>query len=108
MAKWILVVETNCSDATRETEFHEWYNKTHIPDILETPGFIRATRYENIETAEGKGKFLSIYEIETDDINTFMKIHRDNMDKKRAEGRFNDLPVRVSRVVYRQLISVSQ
>ena len=109
MAKWLYIVETNCTDATREVEVHEWYNKIHIPDILETPGFIRATRYENIDPAAGKGEFLSIYEIETDDIDTVMKTHRENMDKKRAEGRLGGRPlVQLSRAVYRQISSVSK
>jgi len=108
MAKWLLAVETNCSDAAREAEFNEWYDKTHLPDVLETPGFIRATRYENTEPSEGKAKFLATYEIETDDIDRFMKAHTDNMARKRAEGRFSELLVVVSRGFYRQLSSISK
>ena len=108
MAKWLLVVETNCADAARETEFNEWYDKTHLPDVLETPGFIRATRYENTEPSEGEAKFLATYEIETDDIDRFIKAHTDNMARKRAEGRFSELLVLVSRGFYRQLSSISR
>ena len=108
MAKWLLVAETNCTDAARETEFNEWYDKTHLPDVLETPGFIRAARYENTTPSEGKAKFLAIYEIETDDIDRFMKIHNDNMDRKRAEGRLSKLLVLVSRSFYRQISSISR
>ena len=108
MAKWLLVVETNCADAAREAEFNEWYDKTHIPDVLETPGFIRATRYENTETSEGKAKFLATYEIETNNIDRFMKAHNANVARKRAEGRFSELLVLVSRRFYRQLSSISK
>ena len=108
MAKWLLVVETNCADAAREAEFNEWYDKTHLPDILETPGFISANRYENTEPSEGKAKFAAAYEIETDDIDRFMKAHNDNMARKRAEGRFSELLVIVSRSLYKQLISISR
>ena len=107
MTKWLLVVESNCADAARETEFNEWYDKTHLHDVFETPGFIRATRYENIEPSEGEAKFLAIYEIETDDIDSFMKTHNDNMARKRAEGRFSDLLVRVSRGFHKQICSTS-
>ena len=41
MAKWLLVVGSNCADAARETEFNEWYEKTHLPDVLETLGIKR-------------------------------------------------------------------
>ncbi|MFC1957365.1 DUF4286 family protein [Chloroflexota bacterium] len=108
MEKWCFVVATNCADAAREAEFNEWYDKTHLPDVLETPGFIRATRYENPEPAEGEAKFLATYEIETDDIDAFMKTHNDNIARKRAAGRFSDLIVRVSRGFYRQTISISR
>ena len=108
MAKWILVVGTNCVDAAREAEYNEWYDKTHFPDVLEVPGFIKATRYESNEPAEGEAKFLAIYEIETDDIDGFMKKHADNMKRKRTEGRFSELLVRVSRGLYKQVSSVSR
>ena len=108
MTKWLLVVETNCADAARETEFTEWYDKIHLPDVVETPGFVRASRYEDIEPAEGKGKFLAIYEIEADNIDVALKALSENMDRKRAEGRMSELTVRVSRGVYRQTSSLSK
>ena len=108
MTKWLLVVGTNSADTARETEFNEWYDKTHLPDVLETPGFTRATRYENTQPSEGKAKFLTTYEIETDDIDGFMKAHNANMAKKKAEGRFSELLVLVSRGSYRQISSLSK
>ncbi len=108
MAKWLLVVGLNCADAARETEFNEWYDKTHLPDVLETPGFVRGTRYVNTEPSEGEAKFLATYEIETDDIDRFKKTHNDNMARKRAEGRFSELLVVVSRRFYRQISSISR
>ena len=108
MAKWLLVVETNCADAARETEFNEWYDKTHLPDVLQTAGFIKATRYENTEPSEGEAKFLAVYEVETDDIDGFMKTVNENMAKKRAEGRFSELLVMVSRGFYKEISSLSR
>jgi hypothetical protein len=108
MTKWLFVVETNCADAAREVEFNEWYDKTHLPDVLETPGFIRATRYENTEPSEGEAKFLATYEIETADINSFMEAHTDNMARKKAEGRFSELLILGVRGWYRQISSTSQ
>ena len=108
MAKWLLVVETNCDNAAREAEFNEWYNNTHFPDVLETPEFTRATRYENTEPSEGKAKFLATYEIETDNIDGFIKVHNANMTGKRAEGRVSDSMTLVSRGFYRQIGSISR
>ncbi len=108
MAKWLLVVETNCADAQHEAEFNEWYDKIHLPHVLETPGFVRATRYENTEPTEGMGKFLAIYEIETNDLDQAMKALEVSMDKERAKGQSGKLGALVSRGVYRQLSCLSQ
>lgn len=32
MAKWLVAVDSNCSDPEREEEFNEWYNEVHLPD----------------------------------------------------------------------------
>jgi len=108
MAKWVLVMETNATDVAHEVEFNEWYNKIHLPDVLETPGFIRATRYENTRPSKEKAKFLAIYEIEADDIDKVMKALQDNVAKRRAEGRMSNLLVGVSRGVYKQIYSLSK
>ena len=103
MEKWILVVGANCADEAREAEFNEWYDKTHLPDILETPGFTEALRYENTEPAEGQAKYIAVYRIETDDISCFLKAHEENVAKKREAGRFHELLVVVSRALYKQI-----
>jgi hypothetical protein len=108
MAKWIRVVESNCTDAAREAEFHEWYNKVHLPDMLETPDIIRATRYEAVEPSEGEARFLAVYEIETDDIDKLMKVSHDNIARKRTEGRMSDLIASVSHRNYKQISSLSK
>lgn len=103
MARWLLVVESNCTDPAREAEFNEWYDRTHLPDILETPGFVKATRYELVPPVEGKAKFIAAYEIEASDIDAAMATHQENMARKRGEGRFTDLSVLVSRGIYKQI-----
>ena len=103
MEKWVYLVDTNCLEPSREKEYHEWYNQVHLPDVLETPGFKRATRYENSEPAEGQGKFLAVYEVETEDIAQTMATHQANVAKKREQGRMSELASVVSRALYRQI-----
>jgi len=107
MERYILEVRTNCSDPEREAEYNDWYNKTHLPDVLETPGVIRATRYENTDPAEGEAKFVAIYEIETDNIDAFMNALNENIQKKREAGRMNDLLVRTHRGLYKQTYTLT-
>ncbi|MCJ7522038.1 MAG: hypothetical protein MUP21_07470 [Dehalococcoidia bacterium] len=102
MEKWLLTVESNCVDPSREKELNDWYDNIHLPDILETPGFIRASRYENTNPSEGQGKFIAIYEIETDDLAQTMAIFTENVNNKAAQGRMSDVVIAVGGGLYRQ------
>ncbi|MFC1983292.1 DUF4286 family protein [Chloroflexota bacterium] len=103
MEKWIYAINANCVDATKEKEFNDWYNEVHIPDILETQGFLSATRYENREPSEGQGKFLTLYEIETDDIDKTMAILGERSSNLKKQGRGSSLISVVSRTVYKKI-----
>lgn len=48
-----------------EDEFNHWYDHTHLPEVLATPGFLAARRYTPTDPA---GPYLAIYEIETNDL----------------------------------------
>jgi hypothetical protein len=106
MAKYVIEVGTNCKDPAKEAEYNDWYNNIHLPDVLETPGFVRATRYENTEAGKGQAKFIALYEVETDDIDAFMKANNANMAEKTKAGRISDQLVLVSRALYKETYSV--
>ena len=61
---------TNAVD-DREDEYNDWYNNTHLKDVLNVPGFVSAQRFR-LSSAQRMAnppyKYLAIYEIETDDI----------------------------------------
>ena len=103
MERWLFTVESNCSDPSKEKEFNEWYDNIHLPDILETPGFVRASRYENTNPAEGQGKFVSMYEIETDDLAQTMAAFTEKVNSKAAQGRMSDIVMAVGGGLYRQI-----
>lgn len=91
MAKAVLLVTTNCPEG-REAEFSEWYTKIHIPDVLEIPGFVAATRYELAGSPMGgQGKFLVIYELDTDDTDRAWSDLQKVLAEKRQQGRMSDL-----------------
>ncbi len=107
MEKWIYAVSSACQSPGREKEFHDWYNKIHIPDILKIPGFKHASRYEIKDTAEGQGKYLALYGIETEDINKTMALLKDTIAKLREQGRISDAATIVSRTLYRQIFEMT-
>ena len=92
MEKWLLVVKSNCTDELREDEFNKWYDEVHVPDVVATPGFVKASRYmsEELGSYEG-GKYLAIYEIETDDINKTMKTLSERVNEAFKKGRRSPL-----------------
>jgi len=60
-----LVALTNAVDG-RDEEFGRWYDRQHIPDVLAIPGMLSAERF--LLSGEGRHRYMTIYEIETDDL----------------------------------------
>jgi hypothetical protein len=86
MQRWINILETNC-DPTRESEYNEWYDGIHVPDVLATPGFVRARRYESRELRDGRGRYMALYDIETNDIDKTMQVRLARRAEEHAQGR---------------------
>jgi hypothetical protein len=103
MQRWLITVESNCTDSSREKDFNEWYDAVHVPEIMETPGMVRAVRYENTNPQDGEGKFVAAYEIETDDLETTLAKFTEIVDSMAKEGRLSDLLIAVGGGFYRQL-----
>jgi hypothetical protein len=102
MEKWVLIIESNCKDETRDHEFNDWYDNIHIPDILQgSTGFKGATRYSITKKTEGKGKYIVVYEIMTNNIVETLKAHAKNMENKMEIGRWSDLLDTISRQLCR-------
>ncbi|MGH9344818.1 MAG: hypothetical protein ACRD19_13795 [Terriglobia bacterium] len=79
MAKYTFVVLTNPT-AGKETEYNEWYNQTHLPDVLNVPGLVCAQRFKLADSQMGKNNpynYLALYEIETDDLPGVLKEMRE-------------------------------
>jgi hypothetical protein len=98
MEKWLLLVESSCTDLSREQDFKDWYNNIHIPDMLELSSVTRSTRYEIREPVDNEGKYLAIYEIESENFNETMDQIATHLKEKSEQGRISDL-LRVTRRV---------
>ena len=91
MAHYLLMVQVDCSDTSREEEFNQWYDKIHLPDMLQVPGLVKAVRYLNLNPETNKRpKYVILYEIDTDDINSFKNIFNDQEVKAQNAGRMID------------------
>ena len=89
MDKWVCLVESNPEPA-REAAYNDWCERVHISDVLGTPGFVAAQRYQSKEMRDGRGKYLVIYEIESDDIQKTMALRAERLSRERREGRALD------------------
>ncbi|MEE3849524.1 hypothetical protein VZC37_04230 [Gordonia sp. LSe1-13] len=65
MAKGALLVESHPSSPDRADEFVTWYREVHMPEVLALDGFVSARQLTPID---GTGPYVSIYEIDCDDI----------------------------------------
>ena len=66
-SRGVYVVRTRPVSPEREAEFNEWYDGTHLPELLAVPGFVAARRYRRVAD-DGAPEYLAVYDIEADDL----------------------------------------
>ena len=101
--KTIALEYVDCTDQSREYEFNRWYNKIHIPDLMQTPGILNVYRYWNtgIVNAIGhpdinkekktRARYLTLYRINSDDPWGLMqKVTQEDNKKRAKQGRMID------------------
>ena len=75
MSKHVFVVLTNAA-AGREDEFNAWYNKVHIPQVLQIPGIVGAQPFtlSDVQRIDPPYlyKYLALYDIDTDNLQETM------------------------------------
>jgi hypothetical protein len=61
--------------AGRDAEYHDWYQNTHLGQVLAIPGMRSAQRFRlDRNLVEGETPpYLAIYDIETDDLDGVMR-----------------------------------
>jgi hypothetical protein len=94
MAKYLIFAFSDCKDPKRLKEFNNWYDNMHMPDMLEIPGMIKASRWMSADKKENEIRtYLAMYEIESDDLDEFNKKMRERGMWTFKQGRFSELPV---------------
>jgi hypothetical protein len=105
MEKWLFMVQSNCADSKREQEFNDWYDNVHVPDLLKEDAFVAASRYESLPSQGNQGKFVAVFQLETDNIKQAMKIHEETEKSLKSSDRVSDLLQVVSRVYYKPVLA---
>ena len=105
MDKWLIVVETNCTDPSKEKEFHDWYDNVYVPDVLKVPGIVRVTRFENVTPGDVPAKFLTQLEVEADDVWQVTTALQEHSAQAEKEGRMTELLKIVNGAVHKQIMA---
>ena len=74
MPEYKMVVLSN-PVAGREDEYNDWYQNTHLGDIVSLPGFKSARRFKLADgmVVPDPYRYMAVYEIETDDLDATLK-----------------------------------
>lgn len=70
MTKQLFIIITEAPTPEGEAAFETWYVDRHMPDVLAVPGFTAAQRFRlapEPDKPDAPTRFLTIYEMETDD-----------------------------------------
>jgi hypothetical protein len=71
MPKGVFVAITNPVSPEREAEYNEWYEGTHIHEVLAVDGFKSARRYKAVDGESPR--YMAVYEVEADDLGAMMQ-----------------------------------
>lgn len=77
MKKYIWIVMTNPVEG-QEQEYHDWYDRIHLADILKCPGVVSAQRFA-VTTRQRMPppypyQYMARFEIKTDDLDAFIRL----------------------------------
>lgn len=75
MARYIFAVQSNPAEGL-EQEYNDWYSNQHLKDVRALPGVVSARRLaladKQILPTPHNFKYFCLYEIELDDLQTFI------------------------------------
>lgn len=57
-----LLVVRSSVDSKIENDWNDWYDRKHLPEIAQCPGFMAGSRYISVDE-HGRHRYVAIYEI---------------------------------------------
>ena len=94
-----LLMEVTVNVASeKEEEWNDWYNKEHIPAILQCPGFRNVRRFKSLQ---GNGpRYIAIYEIENESVR-----ETEEFEKARGWSKFTPFIIEPRVTIYREIFA---
>ncbi len=89
-----LILEMIDVTVEKEPEWNQWYDNSHMPNLLKVPGYVMGGRFRIVESPvlanlQTKPKYLAIYELETEDVVPLV-MDQDRMSPE-AKAEFDNL-----------------
>ncbi|MEW6141851.1 MAG: hypothetical protein AB1597_01670 [Chloroflexota bacterium] len=107
MKKWLVFGFSNCKDPRREAEFVQWYTQVRQPDLIKG-GPIRAARlYKNARRSGEQPAFLSVYEVEADELAPAISYLRRETVRLDRMGRGSELLDLGEGGIYEEISSIA-
>jgi antibiotic biosynthesis monooxygenase (ABM) superfamily enzyme len=101
MAVTIFVVRASITK-DKETAFNAWYNKEHVPQLLQYNGAVSARRYKQI-LGDDKLEYMAVYEFASEEVfRRFMGSDHLKTLIKEYDAHFGDVSQR-ARAAYAQV-----
>jgi len=74
MARYKMLVMSRPTPG-KEDEYNDWYQNTHLKQVVSIPGYVSAQRFKMAVNMRGEDAwpYMAIYEIETDDVEAAYK-----------------------------------
>jgi hypothetical protein len=87
MARGVMIVGTRPVDASREREFNQWYDATHVREMCEIPGIVSGRRLALSEAQmmpadAALHEYLAIYDFDTENVQAMV----DELGARMANG----------------------
>ena len=103
MAKHVLLVFSNPTEGA-EDEYNRWYNEVHLPEVVQTDGFVSARRFKFDDGASGvvEQRYLAIYEVDSDDVELAKKALGQAAGSYHMSGAFD---VKTAKVAWASAVS---
>ena len=101
-----------CRDHESEAKFNSWYDRTYLPVVLQTPGFVKATRYHLywvlMDEPVKVPPFLTVFEIKAPSAERALEALRGTAQKLSQSGQISSLYVEEGSAIFRKIKDVAK
>jgi hypothetical protein len=84
-----MITYSRPASPAQEPEYNEWYDNTHLPDILSVPGVVSARRFKlstaQISEPPSLPEYIAVYDLDAPDIQALL----DRLKERRESGEID-------------------